>query len=151
MVLTMLLKPTGIRFAISASILFVVAGCAANAENSINASLDTDFQLRVGQSGLVSEAKLTVKFLRVTLASRCGTGEVCFQEGDGVVHIWLQRDGQDKDERELHTASHESNITDYAGYRIRLVALNPARMSGAVIAPEDYIAILRISVGESAQ
>jgi len=139
----------GAALSLLAAGMLVASGCGANADNAIGASLNTDFQLRVGESALISEAKLEVGFIGVTSDSRCGKGEVCFREGDGVVRIWLQQGGQDKIERELHTASNESDVTDYAGFRVRLVALNPARVSGAIIPPEEYIAILRVTGGES--
>jgi len=141
----------GTRLAITAATLFVAVGCAADENNVIAVSLNSDFQLRVGESALVSEAKLKLGFIGVTSDSRCGKGEVCFREGDGVVRIWLQQDDQDKIERELHTASNESDITNYVGFQIRLIALNPARVSGVIIPPDDYIAILRVTGGDSGE
>jgi hypothetical protein len=139
------LPPSRTRFVLKAVILFATVGCAASENGSISAALDVDFQLRAGESASVSETNLDIGFIAVTADSRCGKGEVCFWEGDGVVRIWLQSGGQDREERELHTASNLSDVTDYAGFRVQLVALNPASISGVVIAADDYVAVLRVT------
>lgn len=136
------------RFAFTAAILLATVGCAASEESSIGAPLDADFRLQIGESASLSEANLKIGFVAVTADSRCGKGEVCIWEGDGVVRIWLQSGSQDREERELHTASKMSGVTDYAGFRIRLVALDPASVSGVVIPAEDYVAVLRVTLGE---
>jgi hypothetical protein len=134
-----------IRFALKAVILLATVGCAASEDRSIGALLDADFRLRAGESASVYEVELEVGFIGVTADSRCGKGEVCIWEGDGIVRIWLQTGGQDREERELHTAAKMSDVTDYAGFRVQLVALNPASVSGVVIAADDYVAVLRVT------
>ena len=72
---------------------FVASGCGASADNAFGASLDEDFQLRIGQSAVISAANMEIGFEAVTSDSRCGKGEQCVWEGDATVRIWLRIDG----------------------------------------------------------
>jgi len=132
-----------------AIVLMLAACCTASADNTVDATLDTDFQLRVGQSALVSGENITVGFTTVTSDSRCGKGEVCVWEGDATVRIWLQVNGGVKEERELHTASREPNAANFSDYSVRLVALFPPAISGRAIAADEYLATLLVVRGSS--
>jgi len=129
--------------------IFLATGCVAGADNTITAEIGTEFQLRVGQSALVSAANIEIGFAAVAADSRCGKGEVCVWEGDAIVRIWLQRAGGAREEHELHTNSREANSAIYAGYSIRLVTLNPPSVSGRSIAPAEYVATLQVTRGLS--
>lgn len=133
--------------ALFAAGMLLAAGCAMSDDRVISVSMNKDFRLRVGESALVSPDKLQIGILGVTKDSRCGKGEVCFQEGDAVVHIWLRIANMAKQEHELHTGSRKPGTVDYAGHRVVLVSLNPAPVSGRRIAPEEYIATLRVVDG----
>lgn len=140
---------TANRLSLLAFGLIFVIGCTASADVAIRASLDSDIQLRVGQSMLVSPENIEITFVSVTTDSRCGKGEVCVWQGDAVVRIQLQREGAEKVERDLHTASRESNAVDFTDHSIRLVALFPPAISGRVISPNEYVATLRVERGNS--
>ena len=129
--------------------MVLATGCGASAENAIGTSLDEDFQLRIGQSTLVSTANVEVGFQAVTADSRCGTGETCIWEGDATVLIWLQLAGGAKEERELHTGSRMPTAVDFANFSIRLVALHPKAVSGRAIEPTAYVATMRVVRGIS--
>jgi hypothetical protein len=119
----------------------------AVADNTVEATLEADFQLRVGQSALVSSENIAVEFTAVTSDSRCGKGEVCIWEGDATVRIWLQVNGGIREECELHTASREPDAANFGDYSIRLVALIPPPISGRVIEANEYVAKLRVIRG----
>jgi len=127
--------------------LMLTIGCTASADSTIETTLEMDFQLRVGQSAHVSSENIAVGFTAVTSDSRCGKGEVCVWEGDAAVRIWMQINGGEKEERELHTGSGEPNTASFGGYSIRLVALFPPPISGRAIVPNEYVASLRLTRG----
>jgi len=135
------------RLSLFAAGMLFAAGCAANADNTLEVTLDKNFELRVGESALVSDENLQIGFKAVLSDSRCAKGVVCIWEGDAAVRIWLQLAGKAKQERDLHTASREPNAADYLGYSVRLVAVYPLPVSGRTIAPTEYIAILEIIRG----
>jgi hypothetical protein len=129
--------------------MVVVSGCGASADNAIGASLDENFQLRIGQSAVISAVDMEVGFEAVTSDSRCGKGEQCVWEGDATVRIWTQLAGGNKEENELHTESKMPSAVAFAGYTVRLVALHPIPLSGRVIAPSAYIATFGVVHGTS--
>ena len=129
--------------------MFVASGCGASADNPIGASLDENFELRIGQSAVISAVNMEVGFEAVTSDSRCGKGEQCVWEGDATVRIWLRIDGGARESRELHTASRMPSAVDFANFSIGLVALHPAAISGRDIESADYVAILRVARGIS--
>lgn len=139
------------RIPLLATSLMLTLGCTASADNTVDATLAIDFQLRVNQSARVSSENIAVGFTAVTSDSRCGKGEVCIWEGDATVRIWLQVNGGEKEERELHTASREPNAASFGGYSIRLVALFPPPISGRAIGPNEYVANLRLNRGYSGE
>jgi len=138
------------RSPLLATVLMLAVGCTASAENTVDATLETDFQIRVGQSALVSSENITVGFTAVTSDSRCGKGEVCIWEGDAAVRVWLEVNGGQREERELHTASREANAANFGDYNVRLVALLPPPLSGRAIAANDYVATMRVMRGYAA-
>jgi hypothetical protein len=139
------------RIPLLATGLMLTIGCTASADNTVEATLEIDFQLQVGQSARVSSENIAVGFTAVTSDSRCGKGEVCIWEGDATVRIWLQVNGGEKEERELHTASREPSAASFGGYSIRLVALFPPPISGRAIGPNEYVANLRLIRGSSGE
>lgn len=139
------------RLSLLASGLIFTIGCTASGENAIETSLEKDFQLRVGQSAFISPENIEIAFVTVTSDSRCGKGEVCIWEGDAIVRIQLQREGEETVELDLHTASRESDAVDFADHSIRLVAVFPPAVFGHVISPNEYVAVLRVVRGRSGE
>lgn len=129
--------------------IFLATGCVAGADNTITAEIGTEFQLRVGQSALVSAANIEVGFTAVAADSRCGKGEVCVWEGDATVELWLRSADGAKEEFELHTNTKSPNSVIYEGLSIRLIGLFPQPLSGQVPAAENYIAMFQVTRGLS--
>lgn len=128
--------------------LLFIFGCTANGETAIDVSLESAFQLHVGQSARISAENIEITFVGVTADSRCGKGVTCIWEGDAVVRIRAQV-GAEKTEHELHTASRNANAADFANFSVGLVALYPAAIAERVIEPTAYIATLRVVRGMS--
>lgn len=133
----------------------LAAGCAAQfsamaeAAGKTGQTVGASFQLGVGRSTAVVPNALKIGFDGVTADSRCGKGEVCVWEGDAVVRIWLQGPSGKKERRELHTAARSPGTTTFEGFMIRLLALNPVRISGHSIAPKSYVATLAVARGDT--
>jgi hypothetical protein len=124
--------------------LILAAGCAASSSSTLDAELNVDFDLQHGQSAQIAGAELSVGFIDVVSDSRCGKGENCITAGDGVVRIWLEAGSGSRQEDTLHTRRDGPGVVSYAGYEVRLVALNPPRISGVVIPAADYRITLRV-------
>ena len=129
--------------------MILASGCTANADTAIEASLDKDFQLQIGQSALLAAENLEVGFQAVTSDSRCGKGETCIWEGNATARIWVRIDGGAKEESELHSSSRMLTAVDFANFSIGLVALNPPAIAGRDIEQTEYIATFRVVRGIS--
>jgi hypothetical protein len=145
-------KPAGLltlrnSLAVVAASIALVTGCVASAESPTEVLLESNFPLQVGQSANVVEANLKVGFLGVISDSRCPEGEACVWEGDAIVRIWLQKTGGAKDEFELHTSSRGQNVAVYKGFSVRLVAVNPAPVSGVEIIAANYVTTFQVTPG----
>ena len=131
----------------------LASGCTAGADDEeqmfIAASLDQDFQLRIGEAAKIQSEKLVIGFEAVNGDSRCGKGEQCFLEGDAVVRVWLQKGDGVKDVHELHTETRMPAAAVSTVYTIRLVNLHPVPLSGRTIAPDKYLATFRVVQGIS--
>jgi hypothetical protein len=126
--------------------MFLAAACASSTGNAIDASLENNFALRVGQSALLASEDLQIGFQEVSGDSRCGKGVVCVWEGDATVSIWVHRSGGDREVHELHTArSQGPGAVNHDGLSIRLVGLSPVPVAGRGIPPSDYVATFFIS------
>lgn len=140
----MISRPTFLRALVPCLIL--AAGCATSSDNAIQASLDTDFQLGLGQSALIAGANLEIGFVDVISDSRCPKGEQCFSAGDAAVRIWLQESGENRHEEVLHTPKQGPRFADFSNHRIHLVDLTPDPVSGVTTPPADYRVVLRVEV-----
>lgn len=139
----------GARLSLLIAGLILVCGCTASADNEVEALLDEDFQLRVGQSALIKSVEMEIGFEGITSDSRCGKGENCFTEGDAIVRIWMRQAGGSRDENVLHTESSLPSAVVFAGHTIRLVALDPPAIAGRDIEPTEYVATIRVVPGLS--
>jgi len=133
--------------AVSAISLLFAVGCAVATSNKIEVSLDESFQLKVGESALISPENIAVTFLAVTADSRCGKGETCIWAGDGVVQISVHLNGVDLGKYEVHSNPREGSAASFDKFNIRLVSLLPPADAGTVIAQDEYVAVLRVGRG----
>jgi hypothetical protein len=140
------------RWHIAFGACFLLAtACVADSEAPAEPRLERELQLRAGESAVVAPAGIEVTFLTVQSDSRCGKGEQCIWEGDAVVVLQLDSGTASTEKRLLHTATTESSSTFYAGHTVRLVALLPPPETGRAIPPENYVAVLRVVRGNTAE
>ena len=131
-------------------LLFVAAlmvACAAKPDNAASPKLGESFRLRAGQSTLIAGEALTIGFEAVGADSRCAKGEACLWAGDAVIRIRLQQADAPGATLELHTASRQQRDVYFLDYRVQLLKLEPAPVSGRSISPTDYVATLVIMRG----
>jgi hypothetical protein len=73
-------KITGVVLAAVMLLSFLLSECTT-ADNTVKASLGTQFTLAVGQTANISSANMKVKFVDVTGDSRCASDVVCIWAG----------------------------------------------------------------------
>ena len=97
----------------------------------------------------VDGADLRISHCRAwTADSRCAKGETCIWEGSAAVRLASRALGRAG--VELHTSPGPGlSAAVYEGWSIRLVALEPFPVVGREIAPEEYVATLRVERGDS--
>ena len=107
---------------------------SATQEPDIEASLDTPFELAVGQVAGVGDLK--IEFWNVTEDSRCPTDVQCVWEGR--VKIELRLSGADKTETVQLSPISGEDTAQYGGLQIRLLEVNPAPVSTEELETSDY-------------
>jgi hypothetical protein len=127
------------------SVLLVLALGAIGCDESVTGPtvpLNREFELAPGQSALVEDVRVTVRFNGVSDDSRCPADAVCILGGDAIVHVTATSRQTSRD-YELHTGS--MRPVQHDGLTISLVQLQPYPFSARTIAPGDYRATLRVT------
>ena len=82
-----------------------------------------EFTLANGEAGTVRD--LSIRFDRVPTDNRCPVGGPCVRDGDAVVVVTLRGASAAPSTIQLHTQDGPDHVARYAGYRVRLVRLEP--------------------------
>lgn len=150
--------------ALAVAVVAVLAGCAATAGGSERSApagpaapeasvlpAAPDIRLALGGTTTVEGGALEIAFVELVSDSRCARGETCVWEGDAVIRLAV-RSGADAASLELHTAARGPRVAGFAGWRIELVALEPAPVAGkpATQAPVATLAVARGGAPENA-
>lgn len=119
----------------------------------------TSVAVRLGQSAILPEQGLTMRFASVTNDSRCprsqeGVFVACAQAGEATIVVEAARGGQGSaltltipglTDNTAQRPDNPKTFTVFEGYRIQLASLEPQpTVSGAAI-PGEYIATLLVS------
>jgi hypothetical protein len=108
------------------------------------ATLNQPFDLRPGTAARLDGDRLEIGFEAVVSDSRCPRGAQCITAGEAIVSISLSKPPAAKEHRQLSTTPNSPDAT-CCGYRVRLVALEPAPALDRTIAASDYVATLLVS------
>lgn len=109
------------------------------------ARLDSDVELKAGQSVAITGETIVLTFERVTTDSRCPAGVQCVWAGDAVVRVTVTGSAKaDKSTLDLHTQQSGRDGT-VQGFRIRLVQLMPATQASEKIPADRYMATFLVS------
>lgn len=127
-----------------AAVVFI-SGCLN--QGVVSASLDTPFQLKVGQTAFIGSENLNIKFLNVTEDSRCPKGAKCVWRGVAVINIDVFNGEDYLGQFELADYDiYKYNSTAGAGgYSIKLLSLEPGTSISKTPALSDYVATLLVS------
>jgi len=120
--------------------LLLATACDENGPTGPTVGLNERFTLAPGETAVIADPSLRVRFVRVSNDSRCPADVVCIQGGDAIVHILV-----DGGAYELHTGDAAQASITHAGVQIDLVELQPYPFSSRTIAPGDYRATLLAS------
>ena len=111
--------------------------------NPVNALIDKDFSLSIGQSARINGEKLVIKFKAVLEDSRCPINTLCVWAGNGKVEFEvLDIDGESK--MIVLNTEEEPRLAPLKGHTLKLVSLNPPRIDGVSISPGDYRVTLSV-------
>ena len=126
-------------FLFTALLTITLAACSSSPSAPTG---PTSVTLAPGQSTVVSG--LSVKFVGVTLDTRCPADALCIQMGDAFVALeTVMLGGRRAFELQLLNPTNRS--TTHGSYSIELTELTPYPFAGQPIAPGDYRAKLTVA------
>lgn len=140
----------------SFSVIIVVAvlACASGSTASDVEEItpDTPFRLGVGEEMRLASEDLTVRFVAVVGDSRCPSDVTCFWAGDAEVEVRLTQGGEEISVS-LHTHDDQKFPREAGAFEctLRLEDVEPYPSTQRKIAPEDYVATLMLTLGESSE
>ncbi len=119
----------------AAALIAILAGCTTLTEPE----LGDEFALRPGESVVVSEAGLRVRFVGVEGDSRCPSDGTCIWAGDASVVVETVADGKLRSDT-LHTFLDPKTL-EVGRVELTLVRLDPHPRSDDPISPDRYLAV----------
>ena len=135
-----------------ALLVTALAACSSNTSTGTDAKVQTTntvaqreigraFEMKIGETIAVGELRLT--FRGVEADSRCPIDAVCVWAGDAEIALKIEQ-GSQAAVAALHTML-EPKKTEWNGYTIALVSVQPARSASSSIDPKDYRAQLVVT------
>jgi hypothetical protein len=115
--------------------------CSDSSTNYIEIELDDEFEIKVGNSAILSNKSIIMKFKAVTEDSRCPIDAICVWAGNAAITLDLKNSIGDQLSIKLNTYLDPRSI-DFSGVIITLVELKPYPQSTEQINPNDYVAKL---------
>jgi hypothetical protein len=124
--------------------LFCLLGATACTQSPTapTVPLQSRFILAPGESRVIADTPLTVRFNEVTGDSRCPADAICIQGGSAQVRITVvSSDGL----RDYQLLTGDMRPVRHEPFTIELVQLDPYPFSSRTIRPDDYRATLRVT------
>jgi hypothetical protein len=137
-----------IKFIFFLMIGFAAINCSDSSTNYIEIELDKEFEIKVGDSAVLANQGLIIKFKAVTEDSRCPMDAICVWAGNAAVNFDLKNSTGDQLSTRLNTFLDPKSI-DFSDVVITLTELNPYPKSTEQINPDDYIAKLIVKNREN--
>ena len=128
--------------------LLILAGCSDTSTNFDQVELNKEFNLQLGDSVILANQGLVIKFKTVSEDSRCPMGLRCFWAGNSTVVLELKSSGADMHTVELKTYLDPKYI-EFSDLIIILNDLNPYPKQDEIINPPDYVAKLVVKNKEN--
>jgi hypothetical protein len=117
-------------------IMIILPGCAGPAAD-VNAALGERFTLSIGQSAVIADEGLKIKFIEVVGDSRCPQGVQCIWAGEASALIEITYSGSTYRKVLTQPGASESTTTDFGIYEIAF-SLQPYPQAGKEIDAKDY-------------
>lgn len=126
---------------LSLSILLIE--CSDSSTNYNEVELDKEFNIKEGDSVIIFQERIVIKFKNVKDDSRCPKNAVCVWEGNAAVVLELKNSNGDTFTSILNT-SIEPKEVKFSNFIIELKGLNPYPILDTAIVPKDYIVTLLV-------
>jgi hypothetical protein len=130
------------------SLSLLMIRCSDSLTNYNEVVLGKEFDLKVGDSAVLADQGLIIKFKSVNYYSRCPTGAICVWEGNAKVVLELKNSEGDTLTAKLNT-SLEPRAVEFANITIELKNLSPYPKVDEIINPKDYVASLLVKNKEN--
>ena len=137
-----------IKFIFLVMVGFAAMNCSDSSTNYVEIELDQEFEIKVGDSAILANQGLIIKYMAVTEDSRCPINAICVWEGNASVTLELKNSISDQMITRLNTNLNLKSI-DFFGVNIILTELNPYPKSNESINPDNYVVKLIVKNGEN--
>ena len=137
-----------VKFIFVVMVGFAAINCSDSSTNYTEIELDQEFEIKVGDSAVLANQGLIIKFKAVTEDSRCPIDAVCVWPGNAAVTFDLKNSIGDKLSTQLNTFVDPKSI-NFSDVIITLTELNPYPKSNEPINPDEYIAKLIVKNREN--
>ena len=116
----------------------------------VEATLETEFQLEIGQTAVIRDEELEFQFWNLPEDSRCASDVVCVWEGQARILLRVGNKGEEKQEVEVTSRADHDDLAraDLGNYLLDLIAVEPYPVSTETIGLEDYVITLVVSKTE---
>jgi hypothetical protein len=136
---------------VSLLLMFVAVSGAfmVSADQPSHATAQADSELlalRVGATVPIKGTSARVTFVRVSDDSRCPVGVTCFWEGDAIVHVRVEAEGDAAVDLQLHTNRRFSQAGRAGDLILTLLGLEPLPQADQAIEADAYSATLQVSI-----
>lgn len=132
------------KLAIISLIIALNTGPCPPAADGRNASMNQEFQIRVGESVSMEKNSLKLTFNEVAEDSRCPENVNCVWAGNGKIVLAVSVRGRTPGKINLNTML-EPKLESVEGYEIKLVKLDPYPKGSTTIKKDQYVATLVVS------
>lgn len=132
------------------SVCSLLLGCSTALNLNFNgnqnmARVGKEFSIKVGQQLKLEGADSQVKFIGVPQDSRCPTNVNCVWAGNAEVSLeWMVDKCPTSITLNTHATSGTGDESKVAGFRVKLIKLEPYPHSEKKISPGDYTATLLV-------
>jgi hypothetical protein len=142
----MKVRMLGPAFTVLGLSLFL-ASCDTTMEPSpkpaVEAELNVPFSLSAGQTAVLAQEKLSVKFVGVLEDARCPIDMECISAGDATMAVQAEEDGKPSMLLSFTLYGGPQGVA-YEGFGIHPQQLTPSRVSDRTIHPKDYRVLLLV-------
>lgn len=123
-------------------VLILIFGCGIFLQT--NAQKAQSVSVLINKQKVAVKNKLTIKFLSLIEDSRCPTDVQCIQAGSARITVELSGGKNAAKTFEMSIGKQPQTVS-YAGYNIKLIALNPQPASNIRINRNGYTAAFQVT------